>query len=119
MTRSITLKWIGTLVLSSLVGVVLIGLFAYRTTVFEYDRLRTVQSRDAFLEDIAQFYMANNSWNGVGDWLDDRFAQPVSLLVDEGVTASSGDADGLEVATPAAPPDSSASMPVGEGETAG
>lgn len=119
MTRSITLKWIGTLVLSSLVGVVLIGLFAYRTTVFEYDRLRTVQSRDAFLEDIAQFYMANNSWNGVGDWLDDRFAQPVSLLVDEGATASSGGADGLEVATPAAQPDSSASMPVGEGETAG
>ena len=67
--RSLALKWIATLLLTSLVGVVLVGLFAYRTTVNEFDRLRLEQAQDVFVNDVATYYSNNGSWDGVRDWL--------------------------------------------------
>lgn len=63
--RSLTFKWIVTLLLTSLVGVVLVGVFAYRTTASEYDRLRIEQSQSAFVENVTEYYRANGNWTGV------------------------------------------------------
>lgn len=63
--RSLAFKWIVTLLLTSLVGVVLVGIFAYRTTASEYDRLRVEQSQSVFIEDVTTYYETNGSWAGV------------------------------------------------------
>jgi signal transduction histidine kinase len=63
--RSLTFKWMVTLLLTSLVGVVLVGVFAYRTTASEYDRLRVEQSQSAFVENVTEYYQANGNWTGV------------------------------------------------------
>ena len=42
MMRSLTVKWIATLLLTSLIDVVLVGLFAYRTPGSGYDQLRVL-----------------------------------------------------------------------------
>ncbi len=70
--RSLTLKWIATLLLTSLVGVVLIGLFAFRTTVTEFDRLRLEQSQAVFVSEMTSYYQTNQSWDGVENWLHER-----------------------------------------------
>ena len=67
--RSLALKWTGTLLLTSLVGVVLVGLFAYRTTVNEFDRLRVEQAQNVFVTDVATYYSNNGTWDGVENWL--------------------------------------------------
>jgi two-component system, OmpR family, sensor histidine kinase BaeS len=76
MLRSITFKWIATLLLTSLVGVVLVGILAYRATVTEYDRLRLEQAQTAFIEDVTGYYQANGSWDGVETWLRDKEVSP-------------------------------------------
>jgi signal transduction histidine kinase len=67
--RSLALKWIATLLLTSLVGVILVGLFAYRTTVNEFDRLRVEQAQNVFVNDVATFYATNGTWDGVEAWI--------------------------------------------------
>ncbi len=67
--RSLAFKWIGTLLLTSLVGVMLVGLFAYRTTVTEFDRFRLDQSQATFTNQVTNYYQTNGSWGGVEDWL--------------------------------------------------
>lgn len=67
--RSLTVKWVGTLLLSSMIGVILVGLFAYNTTVSEYDQLRIEQAGDAFVEDAAAYYATNQTWDGFTNWL--------------------------------------------------
>jgi signal transduction histidine kinase len=69
MIRSLTFKWSITLLLSSLTGVFLVGLFAYRTTLTEYDQLRTDQAKAALLSQLTTYYQTNGSWNGVDEWL--------------------------------------------------
>ncbi|HVU12313.1 MAG TPA: ATP-binding protein [Phototrophicaceae bacterium] len=68
-TRSLAFKWIATLLLTSLVGVVLVGLFAYRTTVTEFDRLRLEQVQASFVNEATTYYESTGSWNGFDDWL--------------------------------------------------
>lgn len=63
--RSLAFKWIGTLLLTSLAGVVLVGLFAYRTTSTEYDRLRVEQAQSAFVQDATSYYRSNQNWDGL------------------------------------------------------
>ena len=63
--RSLTLKWIAILLVTSLVGVVLVGLFAYRTTVSGYDQLRVDQARTTFMSEIITYYKEHNDWDGV------------------------------------------------------
>jgi signal transduction histidine kinase len=67
MMRSLAFKWVATLVLTSLVGVALVGVFAYRATITEFDRLRSQQAEDAFIEDMALYYRLNGSWQGIED----------------------------------------------------
>jgi signal transduction histidine kinase len=65
MIRSLTFKWIVTLLVTSLVGVVLVGFFAYRTTATEYDRLRVEQSQTAFVDTAATYYKTHQTWDGL------------------------------------------------------
>src|SRR5437763_1546482 len=75
MRRSLTFKWIATLLLSSLTGVLLVGLFAYRTTLAEYDRFRTEQARSTFMNQLITYYQTKGSWDGLDKWLQ-RDAPP-------------------------------------------
>jgi two-component system, OmpR family, sensor histidine kinase BaeS len=76
MMRSLTFKWIATLLVASLVGVLLVGLFAYRTTVNEFDRLRVEQAEAEFVEDAVAYYSSNHSWDGFDSRL--REQQPAA-----------------------------------------
>ncbi|MEO8611482.1 MAG: ATP-binding protein [Chloroflexota bacterium] len=69
MMRSLTVRWILTLLVTSLVGVFLVGLFAYRTTITQFDRLRLEQAQSAFVENVTAYYQTNQSWEGIQDWL--------------------------------------------------
>ncbi len=69
MRRSLTFKWSVTLLLSSLTVVFLVGLFAFRTTLTEYDQLRTDQAKSALIAQLTTYYQTNGSWNGLDDWL--------------------------------------------------
>ena len=65
MRRSLAFKWIATLLLSSLIGVVLIGLFAYRATTSEFDRLRAEQAVNDFVIEMRAYYAEYGSWEGL------------------------------------------------------
>lgn len=89
--RSLTFKWIATLLLTSLGGVILVGLFAYRTTVTEFDRLRSEQAQATFISQMTSYYQINQTWDGAKAWLYDQSSTPnqpdnplklVSALVD-------------------------------------
>jgi len=71
-TRSLTFKWVATLLLTSLVGVVLVGMFAYRTTVAEFDRLRVEQAQAIFVDQVTSYYQTHHSWAGLESWLHDQ-----------------------------------------------
>ncbi len=66
--RSMTFKWMAILLVTSLVGVVLVGLFAYRTTVSGYDQLRVEQARTTFISDVSSYYAEHQSWDGIEAW---------------------------------------------------
>jgi signal transduction histidine kinase len=68
MKRSLALKWSVTLLLSSLTGVFLVGLFAYRTTLTEFDRLRVEQARTTLIATLTSYYQTHGSWEGVDSW---------------------------------------------------
>ena len=76
MFRSIAFKWIATLVLTSVVAVPMIGIFAFRATITEYDRLRMEQAQTAFISDVTGYYQDNGSWEGVETWLRDKEISP-------------------------------------------
>jgi len=76
MLRSLAFKWTATLLLTSLIGVVLVGVFAFRTTLSEYDRLRSEQARTLFVENVLTYYLTNGSWTGIDEWL--RYEEPGS-----------------------------------------
>jgi len=76
MSRSIAFKWIVTLVFTSLVGVILVGLFAYRTTVMEFDRLRVDQAQADFVDEMAAYYETYHNWDGLEDWFHDQDSAP-------------------------------------------
>jgi two-component system, OmpR family, sensor histidine kinase BaeS len=73
--RSLAVKWIATLLLTSLIGLVLVGIFAYRATVTEFDRLRMEQAQTSFVENVTSYYQTQHSWDGLEDWLRGRFNQ--------------------------------------------
>ncbi len=72
MIRSLTFKWMLTLLVTSLIGVLLVGLFAYRTTVNEFDRLRIEQAQATFISDATSYYRTNLSWENFDTWLRER-----------------------------------------------
>jgi signal transduction histidine kinase len=65
MMRSLTVKWIGTLLVTSMIGVLLVGLFAYRATINEYDRLRIDQAQDAIIDIVTDYYRYQGTWDGI------------------------------------------------------
>lgn len=72
MFRSLAFKWTATLIVASLIGIVLAGLFAYRSTITEYDRLRSDQARDLFIQNIITYYEISGTWQGLDEWLPDE-----------------------------------------------
>jgi len=78
MMRSLAFKWIVTLLLTSLVGVVLIGVFAYRTTITEFDRLRMEQAQNAFVDTAVNYYQTHAGWEGFETWLNENSRTPGS-----------------------------------------
>lgn len=69
MWRSLAFKWTMTLVITSLLGVILVGIFAYRTTSSAYDQLRSDQARALFMENVTTYYETNQTWAGLEGWL--------------------------------------------------
>ncbi len=69
MFRSLAFKWTMTLLLTSLIGVVLVGVFAYRTTSTAYDQLRADQAQALFIQNITTYYQTNQTWAGLEAWL--------------------------------------------------
>ncbi len=67
--RSLAFKWIATLLVTSLIGVLLAGVLAYRSTITEYDRLRSEQAEAAFVDDASTFYQIYGTWDGLDAWL--------------------------------------------------
>lgn len=101
MRRSLTFKWVMTLLFSSLIGVALVGGFAYWTTATEFDRFVNETAQQDFIDDVTSYYQQNNGWQGVGEYLrsnddsfdrrHDRNRQLFSLLSsDEVVLSESG-----------------------------
>src|SRR5829696_6937267 len=72
MTRSLTFKWTLTLLLSSLTGIILVGMFAYRTTLTQYDQLRVDQAKASFVANVTNYYQQTGSWVGVSNWVHER-----------------------------------------------
>lgn len=65
----LALKWSITLLITSLTGVILVGLFAYQTTLSEYDRLRIEQAEAVVIEDLTTYYQEHQSWEGLEQWI--------------------------------------------------
>jgi signal transduction histidine kinase len=76
MSRSLTLKWIATILATSLVGVGLVALFAYRATSNEYDRLRFDQYKDDLITTLTDYYQNQGSWSGIDTWQDQSAHPP-------------------------------------------
>lgn len=73
MRSSLTLKLVSVVLLTSLVGVVLVGLFAYRATASQFDRFLLDEQRVDFVENMQAYYTVNGTWEGVDRW----FVSPV------------------------------------------
>lgn len=71
MFRSLAFKWTVTLLLTSLIGVVLAGMLAYRTTITEFDRLLADQAESRLIANAIAYYRANGTWEGVAGWVYD------------------------------------------------
>ncbi len=70
MWRSLAFKWTVTLLLTSLIGVILVGIFAYRTTVTEFDRLLTDQAVETYTAIVTNYYNSHETWDGLEAWLN-------------------------------------------------
>lgn len=69
MKRSLALKWVVTLLATSLIGVGLVAVFAYRATSNEFDKLRFTQLENEFVSTVSDYYTENGSWGGLDRWL--------------------------------------------------
>lgn len=76
MRLSLTVKWILTLLLSSLIGVALVGLFAYWTTIQEFDRFRTETAEQDFITDVTEYYELQGTLEGIDGYLRGNEADP-------------------------------------------
>jgi signal transduction histidine kinase len=69
MSRSLALKWIATLLATSLIGVGLVAVFAYRATTNEFDRFRSSELQSEFASTVEDYYAQNGTLDGVDRWL--------------------------------------------------
>lgn len=68
MRRSLTIKWIISLLAPTLIGVILIGFLANSATTREFDRLKFEESRENFITEVTGYYTESAGWQGVGAW---------------------------------------------------
>lgn len=76
MRRSLTVKWIFTLLFTSLVGVVLIGLVVNVATTDALARLHLEQGQAAFEAVIATYYREHGTLDGVDAWYREQNPPP-------------------------------------------
>lgn len=101
--RSLTLKWLATLLLTSLVGVLLVGLFARQTTLTEFDRLRIDQAETTFVRDVTAYYERFQTWEGLEDGLRDLYPYlPLGIRPDAPSLFALADSSG-RIVLPAGP----------------
>lgn len=67
--RSLKVKWSLTLVVTSLVGIVLVGLIATQINVSEYQRFRNSEIELAVAESASEFYAEFKTWDGLDNHL--------------------------------------------------
>lgn len=96
MIRSLTLKWVVTLMLTSLLGLVLAGLFFYLSTQNEFNQLRMRQLQTAFVEDVTAYFQDNQGWEGIETRLRENL-RPFRVQVTPQLFALA-DADGVVIA---------------------
>ena len=76
MFRSLRSKWILTWLLTSLFGIVLVGLLATRVSAVEFLRYRDGALKAQLIRDIRSFYEVNKSWEDIGRIpLEERFGR--------------------------------------------
>lgn len=71
--RSLTLKWVLTLLLTSLTGVILVGVFANRAVQREYDLLRVDEAKSQFVANVTAYYQTYGTWEDVESVIFDDF----------------------------------------------
>lgn len=76
MSRSLTVKWVGTLLATSLIGVGLVAIFAYRATSSGFDRLRFSQMETDFALIAGEYYQQNGDWSDFLTWLQETNLPP-------------------------------------------
>lgn len=69
MMRSLHLKWSLTLVLTSLIGIVLVGVLATQINVTEYQRFRNTEIEMAIAEAAGEYYVQYGTWDNFDDEL--------------------------------------------------
>jgi two-component system, OmpR family, sensor histidine kinase BaeS len=69
MMRSLKFKWSLTLVVTSLVGIVLVGLLASQINVSEYQRFRNAEIEATVAESASEFYAEFHTWDGIDNEL--------------------------------------------------
>lgn len=67
MMRSLRFKWSLTLIITSLVGIVLVGVLATQINVTEYQRFRDAEIETVFAEAAAEYYVQEGTWVGLND----------------------------------------------------
>lgn len=67
MMQSLKFKWSVTLVLTSLVGILLVGLLATRIQTSEFQRLRDEERTSGFLSALSEYYAQYGNWDDFGD----------------------------------------------------
>lgn len=72
MLRSLKVKWSLTLVLTSLVGIVLIGVLASQINATEYKRFRNAEMELAVVETVADYYAEFETWVGLDEQVFNR-----------------------------------------------
>lgn len=100
MNRSLALKWLGTLLATSLIGVGLVAVFAYRATSNEFDRFRFAELESELASTVADYYQQSGGLDGLEQWLVETNPPPPRpptspydmfvLVDDDGMVIKSG-----------------------------
>ena len=70
MIHSLRTKWVLTLLLTSLLGVSMVGVFAYRANSQEFDSLVSDQALENYVEQTATFYEQTGDWRSAAAMFD-------------------------------------------------
>ncbi|MCJ7623548.1 MAG: HAMP domain-containing protein, partial [Anaerolineaceae bacterium] len=82
--RSLTLKLVLAFLFISLIGTILVAVFARQATVNEFDQLMLEKARTEFVAQAAAYYQINSSWAGVGVYFQSKIGPPAPQPQDTG-----------------------------------